>query len=185
MSTEIVDTALITGEELARIPDLPSCELISGVIVTMSPTGDDHGAYELNVGAEVRDYVKSKQLGKVRVGKVGMYVQRNPDTIRAADVVFISNERYAQKTKSTFLEIAPDLVAEIMSPNDSFSEVKQKLRDYFSIGVRLVWVLDPAAQLVYAYRSPDDVRTFGLADELPGDDVLPGFSVKVATLFEL
>ena len=102
-----------------------------------------------------------------------------------SDVIFITNERYAQKTKSAFLEIAPDLVVEVMSPNDSYSEVKQKLREYFSIGVRLVWVLDPDAQQVHAYRAPTDVREFGLNDELPGDDVLPGFSVKVALLFEI
>jgi Uma2 family endonuclease len=185
MSTATVGTTLITGEELARIPDLEPCELIDGLIVPMYPTGDDHGAYELNVGAEVRDYVKSHQLGKVRVGEVGIYIKRNPDTVRAADVVFLTNERYAQKTKSAFLEVAPDLVAEIMSPNDSFSEVNQKLRDYFSIGVRLVWVLEPGEQRVYAYRSLTDVRDFGPDDLLPGDDVLPGFRVKVATLFEL
>ncbi len=124
-------------------------------------------------------------MGKVRVGEVGIYIRRNPDTVRAADVAYISNDRYAQrKKKRGYLDVAPDLVVEIMSPDDRWSEVTQKLREYFSIGVRLVWVADPAVRTVYAYRSLTDVREFTEADTLPGDDVLPGLSVPVASLFE-
>ena len=60
----------------------------------------------------------------------------------------------------------------------------EKLREYFAIDVRLVWIADPQSRSVYAYRSVTDVREFTAQDELPGDDVLPGFSVKVAELFE-
>ena len=71
-----------------------------------------------------------------------------------------------------------------MSPDDRWSEVTQKLREYFSIGVRLVWVADPATRTVYAYRSLTDVREFSETATLTGDDVLPGFSVPVSALFE-
>jgi Uma2 family endonuclease len=64
------------------------------------------------------------------------------------------------------------------------SDVTQKLREYFGIGVQLVWIADPVSRTVYAYRSLTDVREFGEADSLTGDDVLPGFSVPVAQLFE-
>ena len=185
MSSATITTKLISGEEYAAMIRSGRSALIDGIMTPMTPTGDDHGAYKGNVYYALRPFVESNKLGKVRVGEVGIYLRRNPDTVRGADVIFITNERYAQKTKSAFLEIAPDLVVEVMSPNDSYSEVKQKLREYFSIGVRLVWVLDPDAQQVHAYRAPTDVREFGLDDELPGDDVLPGFSVKVALLFEI
>ena len=59
----------------------------------------------------------------------------------------------------------------------------EKLREYFAIGVRLVWVIDPRARRVYAYRALTDVREFTEANQLPGDNVLPGFEVPVATLF--
>jgi Uma2 family endonuclease len=71
-----------------------------------------------------------------------------------------------------------------MSPTDRWSDVKQKLREYFSIGVKLVWVADPTDRTVEAYRSLTDLREFTAADSLTGDDVLPGFSVPVASLFE-
>jgi len=150
----------------------------------MTPTGDEHGAIEANIAAELRAYARDHNLGKVRSGEVGVFVRRNPDTVRAADVLYISHERYARKTSSVFLDVEPELIVEILSPNDSWTEVTQKLRDYFAIGVRMVWVVDPAARTIYAYRSLTDIREFTASDLLPGDDVLPGFSVPVARLFE-
>lgn len=65
--------------------------------------------------------------------EVGIYTRRNPDTVRAADGAFISDERYAQpKQTHGFLDVAPDLIVEILSPDDRWSEIKQKLREYFS-----------------------------------------------------
>ena len=151
----------------------------------MSPTGYKHGRYEGRFYKYLEAFVKPKQLGEVAVGEVGIYIRRNPDTVRAADVAFISNERYAQqKQEEGFLEVAPELIVEVMSPDDRWSDVKQKWREYFSIGVKLVWVADPMARTVSAHRSLTDVREFTEADSLTGDDVLPGFSVAVASLFE-
>jgi Uma2 family endonuclease len=179
------ETRLITGDELAAMGDIGPCELMEGRIVPMTPTGEEHGGYEINFGVALQSFVQSTRLGKVRVGEVGIYTHRDPDTVRGADVLFISNERYARKQSPGFLDVAADLVVEVPSPNDTWTEVTQKLREYFVIGVRLVWVADPEAHCVYAYRSLTDVREFTENDDLPGDDVLPGFSVKVAELFEL
>jgi Uma2 family endonuclease len=186
MAVDIIatQTDLITGEELARMGDIGPCELVRGRIVPMSPTGDAHGGYEANICYEIHTFVKAHKLGKVRVGEVGIYTARNPDTVRGADAIFISHERYAQKQSKSYLDVAPDLVVEILSPNDAWSEVMQKLREYFAIGVRLIWVADPTTRTVFAYRSITDVREFTDRDELPGDDVLPGFAAPVAQLFE-
>lgn len=175
---------LITGEELARMVGVGLCELIDGRIVPMSPTGDLHGGVEVSFGEVLRTFVRLRKLGKVRGGEVGIYTRRNPDRVRAADVLYISNERYAKRKSKSYLDVAPELVVEILSPGDSAQELTQKLREYFAIGVRLVWVADPEARIVYAYRSLTDVREFKEGDTLTGDDVLPGFSVPVAQLFE-
>jgi Uma2 family endonuclease len=177
-------TDLITGEELAQMGDIGPCELVRGRIVSMSPTGDEHGGVEILIGSALLAFVKTHNLGRVRVGEVGVYVERDPDIVRGADAIFISHERYAQKQSSSYLDVAPELVVEILSPNDAWSKVMQKLREYFAIGVRLIWVADPATRTVFAYRSITDVREFTAQDELPGDDVLPGFVVPVAQLFE-
>jgi len=175
---------VITGEELFDMGDIGRAELIEGRIFRMSPTGYPHGEYEGNFYAELRTFVRKHKLGKVMVGEVGVYTARDPDTVRGADALFISHERFAQRQSDSFLDVAPELIVEIMSPSDRWTDVIQKLREYFAIGVQLVWVADPTAQTVYAYRSMTDVREFTADDTLPGDDVLPGFAVPVAQLFE-
>jgi Uma2 family endonuclease len=182
---QVVDkNRIIAGEEAAAMGDIGPYELAEGRIVPMGPTVSEHGSYESNFHYVLRSFVQSRKLGKVQVGEVGIYTRRDPDTVRGADVLFISNERYAQQKSPGFLKVAPDLVVEILSPHDRWSEVMEKLREYFAIGVRLVWVADPQSRSVYAYRTLTEVREFSENDDLPGDDVLPGFSVKVVELFE-
>lgn len=183
--TDAVTEALITGDELLAMGDIGPCELVEGRIVPMSPTGFEHGAYETNFSAVLKRFVEANRLGRVVGGEVGIYTRRNPDTVRGVDAAFISHERLAQRQKKRgFLDVAPELVVEILSPDDAWSEVTQKLREYFAIGVKLVWIADPLSRTVYAYRALTDVREFGEADQLTGDEVLPGFSVPVAQLFE-
>src|SRR5437763_899023 len=108
---------LVTGEDLLDMGDIGPSELVEGRVVRMSPTGDEHAAYESNFDEYLKAFVRAHKLGKVRVGEVGIYTHRNPDTVRAADVAFISNERYVQrKQKGGYLDIAPELVVEVMSP---------------------------------------------------------------------
>jgi Uma2 family endonuclease len=184
-STAAVHNRPITGEELAELPNVGPCELVEGRIVPMSPTGGEHGRVEGNIFEVVRAFAREHGLGKVLVGEVGIFTRRNPDTVRGADVAFISNEGYGRLGSRTgFLDVAPELVVEVLSPHDSAAGLTQKLREYFQAGVRLVWVADPEAKAILAYRSVTDVREFRESDVLPGDDVLPGFTVGVARLFE-
>src|SRR5712692_3454946 len=173
---------LVSGEELYHTPNSELSELIDGRIVPLEPTGSEHGDIEASLAETMSGYVRPRKLGRVQVGEVGIYIRRNPDRVRAADVLFISLERYAQRqNKRGYLDVAPELVVEILSPDDSVMEMTQKLRDYFSIGVNLVWVVDPEARSVFAYRSLTDVREFTATDTLTGDEVLPGFAVPVAS----
>jgi Uma2 family endonuclease len=180
-----VDERLITGEELAAMPGAPSCELIDGRIVPMAPTSGERGRIEASLGAMLREFVRSRRLGQVMVGEVGIYTRRDPDRVRAADALFVSSQRYARHSQAAaFLDVAPDLVVEILSANDTVMDLAEKLREYFAIGVRLVWVIDPRARCLYAYRSPTDIREFRQDGRVPGDDVLPGLEIPVAAIFE-
>lgn len=177
------EPALLTGEELAAMGDIGPCELIEGRIVRVSPTRPKHGRYEYRIARALGDFVDTHRLGEVQVGEVGIYTRRNPDTVRAADILFISRERLAQATPDGFFDVAPELVVEILSPDERWSYMKKKLREYFDIGVKIVLVVDPDERAVSAYRSLTDIREFGENDTLTVEDVLPGFSVPVADLF--
>ncbi len=175
---------LITGEELFAMGDIGPSELLDGRIVYMSPTGRPHARIESQLDRTVGVFVAEHKLGETYVGEIGIYIRRNPDTIRAADFAFVSTARLAELSDEGYLNAAPDLVVEIMSPDDRWSEIKKKLRDYFSIGVRLMWVIDPDSRTVSAYRSLTDLQEYGEDQSLAAEDILPGFSLPIKLLFE-
>lgn len=185
LTTKPPETRLITGEELYAMGDIGPCELVDGRIVLMSPTGYEHGAYESNFLKALRDFVDNKNLGKVFVGEVGIFTQRNPDRVRAADVVYISAERFSQVTSKGYIDAPPELVVEVMSPGDTWSDVTEKLREYFDFGVTVVWIADPRSKTVFVFRSLTEVREFRPEDDLTTEDVLPGMRLRVASLFEI
>ncbi|MBK6433505.1 MAG: Uma2 family endonuclease [Anaerolineae bacterium] len=104
--------------------------------------------------------------------------------MRAADIAFISTSRLAQPVKG-YLTVAPDLVVEIMSPDDRWQDLREKLAEYFAIGVTWVWVVEPSARKVLVFHSPTMIEEFNEDDTLTGEGVLAGFAVKVADLFSV
>jgi Uma2 family endonuclease len=185
MSALTPTTRPITGEELARMPGGDSCELVAGRIVPVSPGGVEHSLVTASAFRVLDAFVRPRRLGLVLTGEVGFYTRRDPDTVRGADVAFVSTERYERRTRAlVFLDVAPDLVVEVLSARDTVMDLTDKLHDYFAAGVRLVWVVDPRSRRVSAYRSVVDVREAGEADTLSGEDVLAGFTTPVAALFE-
>lgn len=173
----------ITGEELYRMGDIGPAELVQGEIIRHMPTGHPHGFIENLIAFFLTLFVRESKSGRVLTGEVGIYTQRNPDTVRAADIAFISHERYAQTPPTGYLETAPELVVEIMSPSNTWSEVHEKLAEYFAIGVTLVWVVDPQLEQVHVYRALDEVTLLQKTDALSGGDVLPGFTAPLSEIF--
>lgn len=174
---------LMTGEELARRPELNPCELVNGRVVPMAPASFDHGELELELGARLRVYAKETGRGKVVTGEVGIYTRRNPDTVRGADVLFISHERYAKRGPSSFLDVVPELVVEVRSPEDRPGDVAWKIREYLEAGVDRVWYVDPRRRTVRVYRAPEQVETLEIGDVLRDEEILPGFSLLLSELF--
>lgn len=179
-----LNSNILTGKEAYTLGDMGRYELVEGVIVSKSPTEPLHGKYESRLGFLLSTFVEQHDLGEVMVGEVGIYVQRNPDTIRGADVLYISHERLAQASPNDFLDVAPELVVEVMSPNDRWSEVRRKLREYFGIGVNVVMVVEPEEKAISLYRSLTDVQELATPDVLTLPDILPGFSLPLELLFK-
>ncbi len=173
---------LITGDELLRMGDIGPCELIDGRIIHMTPTGEEHGMIESNLVHDLRAFARQHKRGRVSSGEVGIYIRRKPDRIRAADVAFVSAGRLTGLSKG-FLDVAPELVVEIMSPDDRWQAMREKLADYFSIGVERVWVVEPQSRKVLVYSSTTQVAELDEDDTLRGEGALEGFAMPVADLF--
>ncbi len=173
---------LITGDELARMPDHELTELIDGRIVPLSPTNPEHGRIEFKVAAALNSIVGTQNLGLILVGEVGIFTRSNPDRVRGADVVFISHAQYDRRTKTRgFLDVAPELVVEILSPERP--DTDQKVVEYLAIGVRLVLVVDPEGRTISAHRSNGTITQYSERDVVPCEDALPGCSLPVADVF--
>ena len=104
----------ITGEQLCTLGEIGPTELIKGEVVRAMPTGHPHGIIESMIAALIFNYLRTHKIGRVVSGEVGVYTQRNPDTVRAVDVAFISNERYRQVQSGSYLDVAPELVVEMV-----------------------------------------------------------------------
>ena len=174
---------LITGEELAAMGNIGRTELVKGEIIHLMPTGHPHSFYEVNLATFLNVFVRTHKLGRVLGGEVGIYTHRQPDTVRGADVAFISHERLAQVQSKSFLDVCPELIVEVMSPDDTWSEVHEKLEEYFAVGAQLIWVVDPRRQRLHVYRSLTNLEILTAQDTLTGGEILPGFQVLVAELF--
>jgi Uma2 family endonuclease len=180
--TSVVE-GLITGDELLAMGDVGPCELIDGRIVRMSPTGGEHGAIEVALTARLHAHVSERRLGWVLGGEVGIYTRRNPDRVRGADAAFVSRNRLAARPGRRFLEVAPELVVEVLSPDDRWQDIRQKIEEYFAIGVERVWVVEPENRAVLVYRSPGESERLKEGDVLEGHGRLEGFRMPVADLF--
>ena len=158
------------------------CEMINGTLVEK-----DMGTRESQVAAELlfalMGFVKPRKLGVVTPGDGGYRIL--PEIVRYPDVAFVSNIRLTdgKLPDEAIASVVPDLAVEVLSESNTRREMENKLRDYFTAGVRLVWYIDPLTRTVDVFTSPLDIKRLGEDGTLSGGGVLPGFEVKVADLF--
>ena len=176
----------MTAEELLVLPDDGrSCELVKGALCSTALGSFEHGRVAATIGYLIGRYVGQNDLGRVLGGKTGFTLARSPDTVRAPDVAFVRQERIpSEDQRHKFAELGPDLVVEVVSPNDRPAEIEEKVQEYLEAGVRLIWIAHPGTRTVQEYRPSAERRDCTSRDELDGYDVLPGFKCDVAEFFE-
>ena len=175
-------TKLWTVEDVERLPDDDyRYALIRGVLYRMPPTKPRHGRTVGTVAWHLRGFLDDQDLGVV-YDQSGFILERDPDVLIAPDLAFVSRERVPAE-QDDYPRLAPDLVVEVISPSETGPSVEEKIALYLDAGVRLIWALDPRRRTVRV-RKPDGTDTLLTeADELDGEDVLPGFQLPVAQLF--
>jgi Uma2 family endonuclease len=176
---------LLTADDLAVLPATEDrVELVEGRVERMSPAGGPHGRIAGKLLRLVGNHVAERGLGEVYAAETGFLLQRDPDTVRAPDAAFVLAARVAEVERSSgFLEGAPDLAIEVVSPNESGEAVESKVVDYLEAGVRQVWIAYPGRRTLRVVESRDRSRILGPDDVLDGGALLPGFSVRVGDLF--
>jgi len=180
-----VTTKLITAEGFAQMSDPADgskMELVRGEVVLMPPPKGRHGIVCGKVARLVGNYIDARKLGWLTCNDSGVILEREPDTVRGPDVAFWSIVRQPDVPDGYF-EIPPDLAVEVLSPDDRRARVREKIREYISNGVKLVWLVDPESRAVTVYAGSIRGTEFDTADTLDGGDVLPGFSCLVSELF--
>ncbi|MHB1559270.1 MAG: Uma2 family endonuclease [Isosphaeraceae bacterium] len=178
--------ALMTAREFGRRPDpgYPE-ELVRGRIVAMPPPDRRHGWVCLRTGRILDTFVEEHDLGRVLSNDSGVITERNPDTVRGADVAYYSYARLPKgPLKPGYGPEVPELVIEVRSSSDSWREILEKVTEYLAAGVLKVIVLDPEKQKAHVFTTDEEPVVLGPADDLTLPGLLEGFRVSVHRFFE-
>lgn len=160
-------------------------ELVDGQLVDMGNSGAKHGYIAIVLSSALFAVVMAQKLGALFDSSTAFKMKNGNK--RSPDISFFAKHRLQtfEDLPLGFLEGAPDLAIEILSPANTIEEIDTKLIEYFENGSRLVWVISPTQRYVLVYRSAQEPdRLLKSSDFLDGEDVIPGFTLPVANLFQ-
>jgi len=179
-------TGLLTAEDFAALPhDSLRLELVRGEIRARAPGFGDHGVAVMQISYPIAQHIYMRKLGCVYATGTGFLLSRNPDTVRAPDCAFIQASRVTPAATAAFWNpVIPDLVFEVVSSGDRPKAVAEKVSMWLDAGVRLVWVVYPTRREVVAHRLGQPEATLTERNTLDGLDVIPGFTLPIADIFD-
>lgn len=174
-----------TIEDLVRINARRDCicELIDGVLVEKS-AGQFESRLAFLIGFFLESFLQENDLG-ICLGADGP-LELSPDQVRIPDITFVSWDQFPAGVPrdEAILRGSPDMAVEVLSKSNTKAEMSRKLNDYFESGTRLVWYIDPVTETAKSYSSPDEFQEIEQDGSLDGHDVLPGFRLPLAELFQ-
>ena len=174
---------LMTAEELLKLSDDDvKRELVRGVLIEEMPPGDEHGTLVAHIAWLFTSYCYENEHGQMRAGDSGFVLERSPDTVRGPDLAWVAPERIAAPVRG-YAELAPDLVVEVRSPNDSQRHMAERAMVWLSHGVRMALVADLNTVALTVYRPGEPPQALGELDTFDGGGVLPGFTAPVWSFF--
>ena len=175
---------LLTPDDLLHGFDDGRYELVGGRLKELEMAGfADEIATTL--AAMLRSHVRQAGLGRVYAMTGYECFPDDPRKLRKPDVSFVAAGRLPDDRTPVrgWIKVAPDLAAEVVSPNDLYEDVEEKVSEYLTVGVRLVWVVSPQSRTVVVRRPDGTAAVVGPAGTLSGEGVVPGFACPVADLF--
>lgn len=174
---------LLTLEQFDQLPFVEGVlyELDEGEVVVMTEPMPRYNLARDNVAAFLWEFAHPRSLGRVFL-ETGY--QLSPETARIPDVSFVPADRMREIDLDRRIPGAPALAVKVVSPTDLAQELAHKVDQYLAAGVRLVWIVYPNTREVHAFREGGVASVLGPGDTLEAPDLLPGFAVPVAQLFE-
>jgi Uma2 family endonuclease len=147
------------------------------------PLPHEHGRITTRLTWRLAQYVEARDLGAVYAAETGFKIASDPDTVRAPDAAFVSKARLgAAASKRGYWPGAPDLAVEVVSPDDTYVDVQDKVDDWLAAGSRTVIVVNPHKRTVAVHRAAT-VTVLTENDVLEGGELVPGWKVPVRELF--
>lgn len=176
---------MYTPEALLSLADEVAYELVGGKLVERN-MGGESSEIAVVINSLLWTHCQTHGLGRIFGPDASYQIYReHPKKVRRADGSFIAKGRLPNNlSPKGHIKVCPDLVVEVISPNDLAAEVDVKVEEYLQAGVRLIWVVFPESKHVYAYRAGDTtVQRLGSEDELSGENVLPELRLAVSKIF--
>lgn len=177
---------IYTNEEFEALPsEYERFELIDGRLVEKMPGGDQHGRIARRLDYALGIYALDNGLGETWRDTTFRIA---PGFEPIPDLAFIMAERVPAET-SGVATVRPDLAVEVHSPRDLASATNRatahKITEYQKNGIPLLWIINPATQTIEVYHpeQPTPVQVLNINGELDGENIIPGFTMKVADLF--
>ena len=177
----------LTANDLLRMDaDGLRGELIRGVFCETMPPGKIHAFVASKLGFLLQTFVFPRRLGVVTFA-IGVWIERDPDTVRAPDIAFFSIEKEPPGAEASrgYSTAVPDLVVEAASPSDTPAAMREKALMWLRHGARMVWNVHPDTRTVDVYRPNRTIITLAEGETLDGCDVIPGFACMVSEIFEI
>ena len=175
---------LMTIEEFEAMPeDGQKHELLWGELISVSPNFD-HMAIVSRLVQELGVYVRIEKLGLAGPEGTFQFSTERP-LVLVPDVAFVRTERIPPRTdRSGFIRVIPDLVIDVASPSETTPTLHAKANAYLDQGVSLVVIVHPDREEIRLWLPDRTARVLGPDDTLDFGDVVPGFTLPIATLFE-
>jgi Uma2 family endonuclease len=187
IATEVTKEKKVwTDEEFMALPkDGHRYEIVNGELIDTGNSGALHGNLAITLSSALFAVVNAQKLGALFDSSTAFKMKSG--NRRSPDISFFAKERLQGMTElpTGFLDGAPDLAVEVLSPGNTVEEIEAKITEYFDNGSRLVWVISPTQHYVLIYRSAQEPdRLLKSVDSLDGEEVIPGFTLPVADLFQ-
>ena len=157
---------------------------VNGEIIIMAPAGSESALFNSNIATELGIWNKEHKLGFTFDSNAGFTLPNN--AVRSPDAAFIKKEKWlivSIEDRKKFAHVCPDFVVELLSPSDNLIELEEKMMEWISNGCLLGWLIDPKERKTIVFRKDSSREVKDFNQLLDGEDVLPGFSLDLESIF--